>query len=165
MLAPYFPMPADTSRNDTVLRTLAFTAEEDLLVLCHTSAPPADEEWETWLVREARREHKGILITTDGGAPNSRQRARVAEATGGKGKPRPGVALLTDSAVVRSVMTAFAWILGQEHPMRAFPRAAIDEAVVWLRVRAEPVRARAAVARLRAALSLPPIAQGKKSMP
>jgi hypothetical protein len=156
-------MPLEPPPNDTVLRTLAFTAERDLLVLCHTSATPTDQEWETWLAREARHEHRGILIATEGGAPNSRQRARVAEATGGRGRVRPGVALLTDSAFIRSVMTAFAWILGQQHPMKAFPRTAIDEAVVWLGVKAEPARARAAVARLRAALAQPPMGQGNKS--
>ncbi len=156
-------MPAETPPRDTVLRTLAFTAEEDILVLCHTSAPPSDQEWEAWLAREVRAEHKGLLIVTDGGAPNSRQRARVAEATSSRGVRRPGVALLTDSAFIRSVMTAFAWILGQEHPMKAFPPTAIDEAVVWLRVRAQPPRVREAVARLRTALALPPLGMGTKS--
>jgi hypothetical protein len=154
-------MPIEISPNDTVLRTLAFTAEQDLLVLCHTSEPPTDAEWETWLTREVRREHRGLLISTDGGAPNSRQRARVAEATAGKGR-RPGVALLTDSAFIRSVMTAFAWMLGKEHPMKTFPRTAVEEAVVWLGVKAEPARARAAVARLQTALGQPTAGQARK---
>jgi hypothetical protein len=147
-----WPMALDDPRDDTVLETLAFTAVGGVLVLCHTSADPSDDEWETWIDRERRHEHRAILIATRGGAPNSRQRARVAEATGQKSGRRPPVALLTDSAVTRSVMTAFGWILGAHAPMKAFPTTALEEAVSWLAVTVRPETVRAVMARLQASL-------------
>jgi hypothetical protein len=149
-------MAIDDPRDDTVLESIAFTGVEGLLVLCHSSASPSDEEWDAWIARESRGDHRGILISTEGGAPNSRQRSRVADKTGNRGSVRPPVALLTDSAIIRSVMTAFAWILGKDQPMKAFPRTALDEAVAWLGADVRPAPVRAAVSRLQVALSRAP---------
>src|SRR6185312_1703741 len=102
--------------DDTVLTTLAFAAVGDLLVLCYTTAPPSDADWNVWIDREKRMEHRAILVSTEGGSPDARQRARVAQETDTKGAPRPPLALMTDSAAVRSVMTAFSWILGKNTP-------------------------------------------------
>jgi hypothetical protein len=146
----------DNPRNDTVLETLAFTAVGELLVLCHSKAHPSDAEWTTWVERERRREHKAILISTDGGAPNSRQRARVAESTPYASGRRPPVALLTDSAVARHVMTAFAWILGNSHSMRVFPRGDVADAVAWLGATSSLDHLRAAIERLHATLANQP---------
>lgn len=145
-------MPVDDSSNDTVLDTIAFTAVDDLLVLCYLRASPSDAEWDVWLARERPMEHRALLVWTDGGAPNARQRARVASETGHGLATRPPVALLTDSMVIRSVMTAFTWVLGAAHPIKAFPREAIDAALEWLPVRPQPTRVRAAIARLNTAL-------------
>jgi hypothetical protein len=147
---------AEDSPEDTVLDTIAFTSVDGLLVLCHSSAAPSDEEWETWIARESRYEHRGILISTEGGAPNSRQRSRVADKAPKRGGLRPPVALLTDSAIIRSVMTAFAWILGKEQPMKAFPRTGIDDAAQWLDPKIPPQRLRLAVTRLHSSLSRMP---------
>jgi len=149
-------MALDEPQDDTVLESIAFASVDDLLVLCHSTVSPSDQEWETWIAREARGEHRGILISTEGGAPNSRQRSRVAEKTGKRAGVRPPVALLTDSAIIRSVMTAFAWILGSEQPMKAFPRTAIDEAVTWICPDLLPARVRPVVSRLHASLAQAP---------
>jgi hypothetical protein len=146
-------MAIDDPRDDTVLESIAFTAVDGLLVLCHSSASPSDEEWDVWIARQAPGEHRGILISTEGGAPNSRQRSRVAEKTSSRGGVRPPVALLTDSAIIRSVMTAFAWILGKDQLMKAFPRMAVAEAVEWLGADVPTAPVRAAVSRLHGALS------------
>ncbi len=143
-------MPVETIGSDTVLRTIAFAAVDEILVLVHSSADPSDAEWEAWIERERRRTHRALLISTAGGAPNSRQRARVAEATPYARGQRPPVALLTDSAVTRHVMTAFAWILGAEHPMRAFPRGAIVDAVAWLGAAPSVDRVKSTIQRLHA---------------
>jgi hypothetical protein len=148
-------MPLDDPRSDTVLRTIAFAAVDSLLILCHTSAPPSDAEWDTLIAYEVGHPQRGLLISTDGGAPNSRQRARVAEARRGMIDAKRPVALLTDSAVTRSIMTAFAWILGQEHPMKTFPRDGLDEAVSWLGVEVPPARVRPVMERLHTSLGRP----------
>lgn len=145
-------MPVDASSNDTVLDTIAFTAVDELLILCYLQASPSDAEWDVWLARERRMEHRALLVWTDGGAPNARQRARVAAETGHGLAARPSVALLTDSVVIRSVMTAFTWVLGPAHPIKAFPREAVDQALQWLGVHAQPTRVRSAISRLNAAL-------------
>jgi hypothetical protein len=147
-------MPLDESSPDTVLPSLAFTAVDSLLVLCYLQASPTDADWDVWIAREKRMEHRGLLIWTDGGSPNARQRARVAAETDAGAQLRPPVALLTDSMAIRAIMTAFAWLLGSAQPMKAFPRAACDEAVMWLRVPAPPALVRSAVLRLNAALEL-----------
>jgi hypothetical protein len=138
---------------DTVLGTLAFAKVGDLIVLCHSSRDPSDAEWEQWLTREGRREHRALLISTDGGKPNSRQRARVKEATSYPDGQRPPVALLTDSAVARHVMTAFVWLFGESSRVKVFPRAGIVEAAAWLGADGSLAPLRAALQRLHAALA------------
>jgi hypothetical protein len=66
------------------------------------------------------------------------------------------VALLTDSAVARHVMTAFAWILGNTHSMKVFPRRDVAEAVGWLRANSSLEQVQAAVERLHATLAAAP---------
>jgi hypothetical protein len=149
-------MTLDDPRDDTVLETLAFAAVGELLVLCHSIASPSDHDWDFWIEREKRKEHRALLISTHGGAPNSRQRARLAEASAKK-VLRPPVALLTDSALIRSVMTAFAWVLGKRQPMSAFPPTGIDEALSWLGVTVRIERVQAVMARLHSGLAKTPI--------
>ena len=146
-------MPAADTSHDTVLDTIAFTEVDELLILCYLRDSPSDAEWSVWLERSKPMKHRALLISTEGGAPNARQRARVATEIGQGVAQRPPVALLTDSLVIRSVMTAFSWVLGSAHPIRAFPREGVDTALEWLGVQTRSVRVRAAIARLNAALS------------
>jgi hypothetical protein len=145
-------MVRDDAHDDTVLSAIAFAAVGELLILCYSTASPSDAEWDVWIEREKRMAHRAVLVSTEGGSPNARQRARVAEATDTKGATRPPLALLTDSAAIRSIMTAFGWILGKHQPMKAFPRSALDEAMAWLGVPVPVDRVRPVVARLHASL-------------
>ncbi len=142
----------DDPRNDTVLTTMAFAAVDDLLVLCHSEDNPTEAEWDRWIATERLRKHRALLVITRGGAPNSKQRARVAEVLGANAGPTPPVALLTDSAVLRTLMTAFTWLLGRQHRMKAFSPEAIDDAVAWTAVDVRAERVRIAIRRLQAAL-------------
>jgi hypothetical protein len=145
----------DDPRQDTVLETIAFAAVDDVIVLCHSKANPSDAEWDRWIPYERRGEHKVLLVVTLGGAPNSRQRARVAELLRAKGGSTPPVAILTDSAINRTLMTAFTWLLGRQHQMKAFDLTGVDEAIGWAGVKVRPERVRAVVGRLQAALARP----------
>jgi hypothetical protein len=148
----------DHLRQDTVLETIAFATVEEVLVLCHSKANPSEAEWDVWIPNERRGEHRALLVVTLGGAPNSRQRARVADVIRAKGGAAPPVAILTDSAINRTLMTAFTWLLGRRHEMKAFDLAGVDEAIGWAGVKARPDRVRSAIARLQGALAKPRVA-------
>jgi hypothetical protein len=147
-------VPPDEPSTETVLQTIAFTSVGDLFVLCHARASPSDDEWDTWARYEALRRNRGILISTAGGAPNSSQRARIAK----NSKPdqlRGPVALLTDSAVLRGLLIAFGWLLGDQQRMRAFAPGAVEDALTWLNVDIARPRVEAVLVRLHTALGGP----------
>ena len=143
-------MARPDEHNDVVLKTMAFTLVGDLLLVYHASAPPSDAEWNQWVERTARAEHRGSLAMSEGGAPNSAQRSRIAEII--RDNPPP-FALLTDSALIRSIMTAFSWLLGSKQGMRAFASSDLEGALQWLQVEVTPERVRQAAARLRQAVA------------
>jgi hypothetical protein len=144
-------MSVEDSRSDIVLRSMAFTVVGDLLLLCHSKAPPGDEEWDEWIERGRRGVHRGVLVSSAGGAPNSAQRARLSQMVNVMEAPPPFV-LLTDSAMVRSVLTAFSWLLSSKQKLKALPPGEVAEALSWLGVSASPPRVHEALARLRGAL-------------
>ena len=145
-------MPSENLQAEVVLRSMAFELVDDLLVMCLGNTEPSNRDWEQWAERCRRMEHRAILITTAGASPNSRQRARIAEVMEDVERPPP-VALLTDSAVVRHVMTAFSWLLGRKQAIKAFPPTAVLEALQWLGVQLPPARAQEALTRLRSGLA------------
>src|SRR5687768_13470248 len=108
MLALGRHMPLDEPQNEAVPRSMAFELVGDLLVMCIGKGDPPNRDWEQWVERCRRIDYRGTLIASAGGAPNSRQRARIAEVLADVARPPP-LALLTDSAVLRHVMTAFSW--------------------------------------------------------
>jgi hypothetical protein len=142
----------DDPQNDNVLTTMAFAAVDDLLVLCHSEDNPSEPEWDRWLATERLRKHRALLVVTRGGAPNSKQRARVAEVLGANAGPTPPVALLTNSTALRTLMTAFTWLLGHQHRMKAFSPEAVEDAA-WTAVEVRAERVRTAIRRLQAALT------------
>jgi hypothetical protein len=80
-----------------------------LIVSVHSAEAPTDEDWSAYLQlcrRKMARERLGALAVTAGGGPNSKQRAALQELL--RGGPVPG-AVVTDSAVVRGIVTALGW--------------------------------------------------------
>jgi hypothetical protein len=77
--------------------------------------PPSDEEWAAWLalLRTRAGQDARILVETHSG-PNAAQRSALVEATRDLDVR---FAILTDSIIVRGIVTALAW-LGVPH--RAF---------------------------------------------
>jgi hypothetical protein len=141
----------DDLRDASVLQTIAFASLGDLLLLCHTATAPRDDEWNAWVERAQRLQHRAMLISSRGGSPNSAQRARVAQIGGSD--PRPPVALLTDSSVLRGLITAFTWLLGPEQRIKAFSPTATADAMRWLAIDVPPASVEAALAHLFHALS------------
>jgi hypothetical protein len=82
-----------------------------LIVCVHTADAPADDEWNQilGLFRAVPDLQKGrVLVSTLGGAPDARQRARL-NAVVGDAKPR--IAVLTPSALARAAGTAISWFI------------------------------------------------------
>ena len=81
----------------------------EFLVFVHASEAPSDAEWEELLslFRAASEEGRlRVLVYTEGGAPNARQRALLNEILAGL---KPRVAVLTTSAAARAVGVAISW--------------------------------------------------------
>src|SRR5688572_20883798 len=77
----------------------------NVFVCVHTADAPTDAEWEQVLtgLRAPMQSNGGILVFTEGGAPNARQRARLNEALAGRKLP---VSVITPSSIARAVATA-----------------------------------------------------------
>ena len=89
---------------------------ERLYIAVHDSKPPTEEEWERWLDLCRLREGRDMrcLVDTRGGGPDPRQRKQLAEVLQ---KLDGRSAIVTDSLLVRGIITALAW-LGA--PVRGF---------------------------------------------
>ncbi len=110
----------------------------DVHVVCalHSATNPSDAEWDEYIAHiatmkqltgERFRDAAGFAIT-DGGAPNAAQRKRLADIAG---KEEPLGAVVSDSMMVRGVVTALSW-LGIR--VRAFGVGEIAAAMRWAHV-------------------------------
>jgi hypothetical protein len=96
-------------------------------IAVHDEVPPTDEEWELWLLFfNGRTEVRALVESYEGAGPNAKQRRVLAERTQGIDVR---AAILTDSLVVRGIVTAIAW-LGL--PQRAFPPGHFQQAGEFL---------------------------------
>lgn len=120
---------------ERVFKTLGYALLDDLLVMHLSRSTPSEEDWSEWIARSIKVDYRALLIATAGGAPNSAQRARLADAINKLLVPMPPTVLLTDSALMRSVMTAFSWLFGSEQRMKALPPGALAEALRWMEIR------------------------------
>jgi hypothetical protein len=111
-----------------------------LLILAHNAQPPSKDEWaayfafaedlgqKTWGADLSRGQ---VLIFTDGGAPNSAQRAQVNEYVAGR-KLRQSI--VTASTMVRGIVTALSWFNPETS---AFAPQAWEPALAHLRLTSE----------------------------
>ena len=100
------------------MKTLAFHSalyrDSRYLVIAHTEAAPAVEEWNGYLaaVGEAVSVEGPTVyafVVTDGGGPSSTQRKEIAEVFSG-GAAQASTHVFTTSAFVRGIVTAFHWM-------------------------------------------------------
>ncbi len=108
-------------------------------------APPNDDEWSRWLalLRERGGQRVRVLVETQNG-PNAAQRKALAQATRDMDVR---FAIMTDSLIVRGIVTALAW-LGVPH--HAFAPEQLGQAVAYLELsEAEFLQTRAALLQLR----------------
>jgi hypothetical protein len=80
------------------------------MVVHHSAQPPTNEEWDVYvrLLEQAMATHGSvkILVDTDGRPPTATQRAALTKVLGNRTTP---TAILTRSAAIRTVLTAFRW--------------------------------------------------------
>lgn len=86
----------------------------NVFVIVHNQNNPTDEEYKNTL--DAYEKHQGqfdsILIHSEGGGPNSKQRKMTADFW--KGKEIPKTVIMTSSVMTRGIVTALSWILPQQ---------------------------------------------------
>lgn len=109
---------------------LAYERVGDTLVLCHNDKTPADADWNAWIAVSLRNEHRKVLVSSHGGGPSASQRNRLSQARVESGHPPEQVALLSDSSVLRGILTAIAWLTGNN--VKAFSPRELTEALRWL---------------------------------
>lgn len=111
----------------------------DLNVVLHTQAAPSGRDWSAYvdLLREygpGRVELLGIVFS-DGGGPDSAQRAEMLGVFGGQ---MPRTAIISSNPLVRGVTTAFSWFNAN---VKAFSPAAVGDAFKHLGVTPEELDA------------------------
>src|SRR5689334_3663489 len=90
-------------------RSMVFREIGTLIVSVHPAEPPMDEDWSAYLQlcrRKMARERIRVLAVTAGGGPTTTQRKATRELLGDDPVP---VAVVTDAAVVRGIVTALGW--------------------------------------------------------
>jgi hypothetical protein len=122
---------ARETRSASVLKNIRLKLVYGAHLLVHNEVPPDDEEWAFNLsaILENKKEIKGIFVYTMGGGPNAVQRSSYNNALE-KAGIKPKVAVLSGSAVVRGILTAFNWVQGGT--MRLFPLDGVGPACDYL---------------------------------
>ncbi len=114
-----------------MVTTMRYAPQGQVFVTVHGTEPPSDDEWARYL--EVSKTHFGSLrasvVITEGGGPNSRQRALLTERYPEFG-PVP-VAVVSDSPMTRGIVTALHW-LGKN--IRAFRPTDLAGAFEYLSV-------------------------------
>jgi hypothetical protein len=109
---------------------LVFKLVDEVVLAVHSARPPQPQEWEAYLAMHVRLAEEGrkvaILVITEGGAPNSAQRAALKAAVPHDAK----TAILTSNVAIRGVVTAFNW-LGWSS-MRAFAPHETEDALRYI---------------------------------
>lgn len=102
----------------------------DLLLVLHTEALPSRDEWQSYLnsLGEMSIEVRQ-LVFTDGGRPNSEQRAALHEVL--RDKHNTG-SVISSSKIIRHVVAAINWL--GPHNVQSFAASELDKALQYIRV-------------------------------
>jgi hypothetical protein len=117
--------------NDSMPKNMVFAWVGNVLIAVHGTDAPSEEEWRPYCASlKASRDLARVrtLAVTHSGAPTAAQRREMNDLLGG----RPGLgAVLSTSAMVRGVVTAFSWFNPQ---IKAFSPAEQNEAFKHLKL-------------------------------
>lgn len=101
-------------------RTMQFRAVEDVFVVVHKADPPTEQEWEEYVdycIALPQSCNKTLVLTL-GGGPNAKQRNALQKRF--LVEHPMTVAVMTDSTMVRGIVTALNWF---NPKAKAFPYA------------------------------------------
>jgi hypothetical protein len=104
-----------------------------VLVIVHGDVPPSREDWVHVCdhIRDNYRDARGQLVMTAGPAPNAAQRKAALDLLP-KDYVAPAAAVLTETVLVRGVLTALNWFLNDNH--RAFRPNDVDGVAKHLKI-------------------------------
>ena len=118
-------------------KTMAFAYVDGVLLAVHPAANPSEPEWEAYIrfCEQLPKTCRRTLAVTAGGGPNAVQRKLLQERylrafVNDKMNPMK-VAVVTNSSIVRGIVTALNWF---NPNTSAFPADAIHEALRYLGV-------------------------------
>jgi hypothetical protein len=109
---PRFVAGAPPERNAMSHKTMEFFRDRDVMVFLSTKEQPTIVEWDAYVaaitaLATPSGPLRGILVVSDGGGPDARQRAQVVKAFGDHSVP---LAICSASALERGIVTAMRWI-------------------------------------------------------
>lgn len=109
---------------------------EMIIVAVNTDVPPSDEDWDAYIKDAAPhlKNVKGVLVYSESVGPTAPQRARSSAAFK-QANPDVRAAIMTGSRVVRGIVTAMSWALGEN--VKAFSTADFEGAVKYLELDTE----------------------------
>lgn len=92
------------------MKTMECMQCDRVLFVFHPDTAPAPSDWEAYLDTYAKNVEQltGVLVVTEGGAPNSAQRKQLSEVY--RRTRMVPVAIVCDSAITRGAITAFHWL-------------------------------------------------------
>ena len=119
---------------DLVSKTLAFRTIDDKgsVIVVVGPVAPADGDWNQLVEAHKKERYRRTLVVTAGGGPTPTQRKAILDVSGGKGLP---AAILTDSVMVRGIVTALSWFVSD---VRAYPPHDLHGALAHLRMTTPP---------------------------
>lgn len=98
----------------------------DFILVLHTTTLPSDEEWGDYLdsIKKKMSIQVRQLVFTDGGGPNTKQRAALDEVL--RGKINTG-SVISSSRIIRHVVAAINWL--GPHNVWSFAPNELDKAL------------------------------------
>jgi hypothetical protein len=113
-------------------RSMSWRIEGRLCVVVHTAQSPTNLEWQRFLIEtttSAAPADGRIIVLSRGGGPDGEQRKALSVAVGNRPKPR--LALLTDSLLARTGLAAMRLL---NPSMKAFGTKDVNEAFEFLKL-------------------------------
>lgn len=129
-----------TRASRSQVATLRFARVGRLMLLVHGQRAPSPEGWSAWVeaFANAAAEHgvRALLVVSQGGGPNARQRKEVVEALVvrlGAAVDEMATAVCGSAPTVRAITAAIGWLSGAPR-MRSFASDAQHQALEYLKV-------------------------------
>jgi hypothetical protein len=119
-----------------VMARMAYARHGVHLLLVHGRDAPRDEEWSAYLADMERwlAHCVGVLITSEGGGPNSGQRRALRDLMARMTVPGAPTAVVSSSLLVRGIVIALSVF---DAKIRVFKPDDLDAALAYIRVTSE----------------------------